>query len=385
MSKRPRVPSYRHHKPSGQAVVTLGGRDFYLGLYNSPESHKEYNRLIAEWLAGGKTEPIPPGIVDLTVNEVCERYLAHAEGYYPKEDEGQTSAGQISRVRRAIGAVTDLYGGHPVKEFGPRALKAVREGLIARGCAREYINCLINCVKRAWKWAVAEELVDVACYEKLRAVEGLKKGRSEAPESPDVPPVPQDVLDATLPCLNPVMRQIADLQLLTGMRPGEATSLRMDELDMSADVWTYKPQKHKTAWRGTERIVLLGPRAQEIVSPLLAHAAPYCFRPYCRPTNGKTRPYYLVTSYSQGVLKACDRAERRRREEADLPLDLDQGERVVTRWHPHQLRHNAATAIVKEFGWDVARIILGHATLDATRLYGLDDIAKAREAVRKVG
>ena len=26
-----RIPSYRHHKPSGQAVVTLGGRDFLPG------------------------------------------------------------------------------------------------------------------------------------------------------------------------------------------------------------------------------------------------------------------------------------------------------------------------------------------------------------------
>jgi hypothetical protein len=28
-----RTPSYRHHKPSGQAVVTLEGRDIYLGRY----------------------------------------------------------------------------------------------------------------------------------------------------------------------------------------------------------------------------------------------------------------------------------------------------------------------------------------------------------------
>jgi hypothetical protein len=26
-----RIPSYREHKPSGQAVVTLNGRDHYLG------------------------------------------------------------------------------------------------------------------------------------------------------------------------------------------------------------------------------------------------------------------------------------------------------------------------------------------------------------------
>ncbi len=42
-------PKYRHHKASGHAVVTLGGRDYYLGPYNSTGSKAEYNRLIADW------------------------------------------------------------------------------------------------------------------------------------------------------------------------------------------------------------------------------------------------------------------------------------------------------------------------------------------------
>ena len=40
------APAYRHHKASGQAVVTIAGRQVYLGVYDSPESHREYNRLI---------------------------------------------------------------------------------------------------------------------------------------------------------------------------------------------------------------------------------------------------------------------------------------------------------------------------------------------------
>ncbi len=53
MSK-PRVPSYHHHRPSGQAVVTLDGRDFYLGKWNTKASRTEYERLIGEWLANGR-------------------------------------------------------------------------------------------------------------------------------------------------------------------------------------------------------------------------------------------------------------------------------------------------------------------------------------------
>ena len=41
MSRPARIPAYRRHKPSGQAVVTLNATDFYLGTWNSAESHAE--------------------------------------------------------------------------------------------------------------------------------------------------------------------------------------------------------------------------------------------------------------------------------------------------------------------------------------------------------
>jgi hypothetical protein len=49
-----KLPSYRLHRPSGRAVVTLNGRDHYLGGWNTPESRTEYDRLIADWLAAGR-------------------------------------------------------------------------------------------------------------------------------------------------------------------------------------------------------------------------------------------------------------------------------------------------------------------------------------------
>jgi len=52
-----RVPKYRRHKPSGQAVVTLSGRDFYLGKWGTKTSRAEYQRLVGEWLAGGGGPP----------------------------------------------------------------------------------------------------------------------------------------------------------------------------------------------------------------------------------------------------------------------------------------------------------------------------------------
>jgi len=68
------LPSYRRHKSSRQAVVTLtdpsGNRhDLLLGRYNSPESRAEYLRVLGEWEARGRTLPgSGADLSDLTIN-----------------------------------------------------------------------------------------------------------------------------------------------------------------------------------------------------------------------------------------------------------------------------------------------------------------------------
>ena len=58
--QRSRIPGYLFHKASGQAIVVLNGRMSYLGEHGSEESRQEYDRLISEWLANGRTAPNPP-------------------------------------------------------------------------------------------------------------------------------------------------------------------------------------------------------------------------------------------------------------------------------------------------------------------------------------
>jgi hypothetical protein len=57
VSDTPRVPCYRRHRPSGQAVVTLGGHEFYPGKWNTKASRDEYDRLTGVWLAAGRSLP----------------------------------------------------------------------------------------------------------------------------------------------------------------------------------------------------------------------------------------------------------------------------------------------------------------------------------------
>jgi hypothetical protein len=67
-----RLPKYRKHKASGQAIVTLNGRDHYLGPHGTQASKREYDRLTTEWLANGRQSPTVGS--DLTIVELLTRF-----------------------------------------------------------------------------------------------------------------------------------------------------------------------------------------------------------------------------------------------------------------------------------------------------------------------
>ena len=81
--KRSHVPSYRLHKPSGQARVIINGEHIYLGKYGSRESREKYSKLIAELAAMAATDSIAPDargcIQNLTIDELLLAYWRFAE------------------------------------------------------------------------------------------------------------------------------------------------------------------------------------------------------------------------------------------------------------------------------------------------------------------
>src|SRR5205814_1856338 len=132
--------------------------------------------------------------------------------------------------------------------------KAVRQTMIVAGLCRGLINQRVGKLRRVFKWAAGEELVPFAVYQALTAVAGLQKGRTDAREAEPVGPVAEEHVRAVLPFLRPQVRGMIELQLLTGMRPGEVVRLRPCDLDTSGDVWFYRPPQHKTAHRGKARV-----------------------------------------------------------------------------------------------------------------------------------
>lgn len=379
MSRSPRIPSYRLHKASGQAVVTIDRHDFYLGLYGTPESRAEYERVIAEWLASGRRCPTPKSSPGPTVAAVLAAYWTHAEGYYVAvaPDGRERRSPMLSRINRATEPALRLYGGTPAAQFGPLALKTVRQEYVARGFARSEVNQLAGTLRRAFRWAAGEELIPASVYDALATVEGLRSGKCEAHDNPSVEPVPAEHIEPVRRVVLPVVRNLIDLQLLTAARPGELLALRPGEIDRSGSVWLYRPGTHKTAHRGKTRVIFIGPRGQEILGPYLDREPDaWCFS----PREAMLR--WLADRGRRAVTSATNRYETSSYTRAIRRGCLSAG---VPCWRPHRLRHSSATLLKDEFGIEVAMIILGHARLDTTAIYAHENLERAVEVMRKFG
>ena len=120
------VPSYRLHKPSGQARTIIDGRHIYLGKFNSPESRRKYVRLLAE-MSDPKAQECQPAYPASTplllVSEVLVKYLEYAENYY---SGGNSSSKEFRAMVAAVAPLKELYGDATANEFGPRKLKVIR-------------------------------------------------------------------------------------------------------------------------------------------------------------------------------------------------------------------------------------------------------------------
>jgi integrase len=418
MSRRSCVPSYRLHKQSGQAVVTLtdglgGRRDVLLGQHGTPESRAEYVRVLAEWEAAGRTllRSRPAG--RLSVNELILAYYRHAEAYYRHPDGRPTS--EVANVRRALRWPKRLYGHRAAADFDSLALEALRGEMIAANLCRNRVNKDVARIKRMFRWGVAKKLVPVEVHQLLSAVEGLRAGRSAAVETEPVRPAAWEAVQAVLPHLRPQVAAMVLLQYHTGMRPGEVQVLRGMDLDTSGRVWRYRPGSdqgrhgaHKTAWRGHDRTVLIGPRGQEVLRPWLRlNLTEYLFQPReaeaardaerrrgrktpLTPSQAARRakahpqrrpgPRYTPSSYAAAVAAGVEAANRRL-----LDFGPQRPGDLVPHFSPNQLRHAKATEVRREAGLDAARAVLGHRTPVVTEVYAEVDIERAAAVMERLG
>ena len=111
----------------------------------------------------------------------------------------------------------------------------------------------------------------------------------------------------------------------------------------------------------------------------------------------KPGDHYTSNTYGQAVMRGCDLAfppppslskkalpDGTMETHAQFMARLKPAQKAALlawkkehRWHPHQLRHTAATNIRRQFGLEAAQLVLGHASSKITdAIYAERDLGK---------
>lgn len=137
------VPKLQHHRATGQARVTIAGRDYYCGRWGSKAAIAKYHRLLGEFFNANGAPPVaegvpsppgrPPRLEDakgpvhaitvgpagvhvetsrggesaICVCDVAARYLMHCEIYYRDVQGRQTST--LCGAKMAIRALEPFF------------------------------------------------------------------------------------------------------------------------------------------------------------------------------------------------------------------------------------------------------------------------------------
>ena len=190
--------------------------------------------------------------------------------------------------------------------------------------------------------------------------------------------------------------------------------IRPIDIDRAGDVWSFRPESHKTEHHGRERVICIGPKAQEVLTPYLLRAADtYCFCPVeserkrraeqhaARKTplqygnrpgkNRKRNPKrtagerYDTGAYRRAITRGVAAVNAARVQAARTAGINEREVELLPDWSPNQLRHSAATLIRKVFGLEAAQVALGHASADITQIYAEKNLTLAAEVARKIG
>jgi integrase len=411
------LPKYGRDKRSvgsDRACVRIGGKKVDLGVWDSPESRERYDEIVREYMAADRhaeiiTSGVKPTRETITIQEMARAYMDHAAVYYGPADDKK---GTTYNLRFTFRILREQYGSLAVKDFGPQRLKRLIDVYVGMDHSRKTVSMHVDRIRRMFKWATAEELIDGSVYHALLAVSAPRKGRSGVRETEPVQPVDDKVTERTCKHLAPIVADMVRLQRLTGARPDEICRIRPCDIDKARDrvVWVYCPREHKTAHLGGQRFIALGPKAKAILKPYLDRPAEsFCFSPReaieahheartrdrktpesCGNTAGRgtgaalesARERYDTHSYRRAIHRACDRAFPAPKGTTGEALEQW---RSAHRWSPNRIRHTAAAETLQAFDTETAQVKLGHSNIKTTQIYAGIDISRAIRAAKKHG
>lgn len=175
---------------------------------------------VAILLGAGAALPTHLADVPITVRQVTAGYRNVIKMRYAN------SSADLDRNLRLCDQLDRQAGDLDADPYGPLKLQELRDGWVQDRKDRRYCNRLTNAVRRIFKWAVSQELIEESTWRRLLAVEPLRAGQTDAPDNEPVQPVDIAVVRATAEFLSPVVRAMVRVQVATGMRPSEVCGIR---------------------------------------------------------------------------------------------------------------------------------------------------------------
>ncbi len=371
-----------------------------LGNWNDPDIQSKYQKFLA--VHYGKIVAVSESLNEEhhVLAFLFNKWLdAHAA-----ESSTQDYSHMLTMMRIVLSVLPEDF---PLQKFNATAFRTARSAIIAEGevmreieCVstagkaftktkkiwtRSYANKILNKLRQVLKWGVSYDLVPVEVITRIATVEGIRPKDSDLIEKPKVREVPDEVLKATLPWLNPIVADMVRIQRACCMRPSEVCRLLVMDIDRTGKVWTAVIH-NKIERVGVKRIVAFGPEEirilkkrmagkgleEAIFSPRDAMEEIYEEKRAKRKTPmtpsqrkrdqerqhsrfRKLKPAYDSESYRRSIAASIQKAHRHGVE--------------IPHWFPYQIRHQAYTANSIQYGQETAAYIAGHTSIEMARVY----------------
>ena len=296
----------------------------------------------------------------VTVDDVCAAWADHAAQYYRRPDGSATS--EVAQVVIGVRLFRQMYGRAAIAELTHADVMRWRDALERSGVARTTVNKRVGILKRMMAWALDAGHIDARTKVELSQVTTLKRGRCLAHETAPVRPADDDAVRKAVAVMMPNTADMVRLQRWTGMRPEEVCCFTWADVDTSATPWVYRPAQHKNKWRNQPRVVLIGPKAREVLERHRGTAVPF-------------GPAQAMLEYFKAKREAAVSPSRYSRADPDCPrkpgavwtpgnyaktIGKACRRAGVPTWGPNRLRHAFATEVRRSFGLDACRAVLGH-------------------------
>jgi integrase len=307
---------------------------------------------------------IPGGV---TLSAVIAQYSDYCKTYYVLP--GGRVSSEPRNIALALSYLIRAAGDLPTAQLSKEHLKAARE-LMQKTCSRKTVNQHVGRVKRFAAWAADRGLLPEESAASLRSLGNLPAFRSGATEHEPVEAVAQDAVEAVAAAIGEPWRSLIRLQWFSGLRPGEACAVTVDQLTADGDGMRLDlGLQHKGGWRGRRKVVQLGQQAAGVLRPLLYAAAVQkrdrLFVTTWTAKAAEPRPA-VPSSYAHAVARVC--------KQLGIPA-----------WHPNQIRHSYGTRARAAMGLEAAQLALGHTRADVTQVYAERDAGLAAKVAAKLG